>query len=213
MLPEALQLFIAGFTAAFGPCLVFCSPVVVPYIAGTSANLRQSIVRSLWFSLVRVLAFMALGMAVALLGNSLAGLMGKYRTDIIVLAGALIAVTGVIILLGRDLNLDFCRFLHIHATEGFKGTILLGILMGVMPCAARLGVLGYITMRAKNLWQGATLALAFALGEAWSPILLLAIGSGLLPQVLRSERARDILRRTSGALIILIGLRLILRPN
>jgi sulfite exporter TauE/SafE len=186
---------------------------VIPFIAGTSSNLSQSIVRSLFFSLFRLLAFVMVGIAVALMGNSLLGLLGRYGGDVTAFMGALIALVGIIILLGRDLQFDICRKLHAGTTKGLKGTAFLGILMGIMPCAARLGVLGYIAVRAKTVGQGATLALAFGLGEVWSPVLILAVFSGLLPRVLRTAKAQEILRRSSGGLILLIGLRLILLPG
>jgi sulfite exporter TauE/SafE len=213
MLPEAFQLFLAGFAAAFGPCLITCSPVVVPFIAGTSENLTQSIVRSLFFSLFRLLAFALVGVGTALVGRSLLGLLGRYGPDVTIFMGALIALIGIIILLGKDLSFDICRWLHAETTQGLKGAAVLGVLMGIMPCAARLSVLGYIAVRARTIWQGATLALAFGLGEVWSPVLILAVFSGLLPKIIRTPKAQDILRRASGALILLIGLRLILLPG
>lgn len=212
MLPEVTQLFLAGFAAALGPCMLTCSPVVIPFIAGTSASLNQSIIRSLVFSLARLVSFVLLALVIAALGSRVIRGVGERHFEISAFIGALIAVAGIIILLGQDLKLDFCKRLYTPTARSLKGVVILGLLMGVLPCAAKLAVLTYIAVRAKTLWQAGTLAIAFGLGEVWSPVLLLAAFSGLLPSVLRTPQAQEIIRRSSGALILLFGLRLILLP-
>jgi len=212
-MPDLINLFLAGFTASFGPCLLTCSPVMLPFITGTRQNLRQGILVAVVFALVRLLTFTQLGILVAVLGNSLVSVLHRYHATVIIGTGALIALLGVVVMLGRDLQSRFCRILHREGTTGLKGAIVLGVLMGILPCIGKLGVLAFVAVRAHTVWRGAAMSLAFALGEAWSPIIILSAFSGLLPQVLRTPRAQLILTRISGFFVFVIGLTLILRPT
>lgn len=207
---DLVHLFLAGLTASFGPCLFLCSPVLVPFITGTKTSLRQGVTTTLVFSLVRLLAFVLLGVLAAVLGHSLTQLLSRYRVGIAIGTGAVIALLGITIMLGRDLQSNLCRMVHKGTTQGFKGTVLLGLLMGILPCAARIGILAYVAMQGRTVWRGGTMALAFGLGEMWSPVIILFALSGVLPQVLTTPRARLILGRVSGFFVLLIGLRLIL---
>jgi cytochrome c biogenesis protein CcdA len=209
---DLLPLFLAGFTASFGPCLLTCSPVMLPFITGTRQNLRQGISAAIVFSLVRTLTFVQLGILVAVLGSSLTTALSRYHTLIAVITGAVIALLGIIIMLGKDLQSRFCRILHQETAGGLKGAVILGVLMGILPCVGKLGVLAFVAVRAHTIWRGAAMSLAFALGEAWSPIIILTAFSGILPQMLRTPRAQLILSRVSGFFVFAIGLFLILRP-
>jgi sulfite exporter TauE/SafE len=209
---DIVQLFLAGFAGAFGPCLFTCSPVLIPFITGTRSSLRQGITIAAAFSVARLVTFVLLGIMVALLGGSITRFLGRHGAAIAIITGALIALLGILIMLGRDLASNLCRRLHHAAAGTLRGAFVLGFMTGLLPCAAHLGVLAFIAVRGQTVWRGLTMALAFALGETWSPVLVLSVLSGWLPQALNRPRARLILTRVSGFIVLLIGLRLILFP-
>lgn len=52
-----VELFIIGITVSFGPCLVFCSPVILPYIAATKQGWREGLRTTLIFLFTRLVAY------------------------------------------------------------------------------------------------------------------------------------------------------------
>ncbi|GAI68929.1 unnamed protein product, partial [marine sediment metagenome] len=64
-----IELLMIGITMAFGPCLFFCTPIVLSYIAGTQDSGRKGFKSVLIFSLSRAFIYVLLGLLAEFFGN------------------------------------------------------------------------------------------------------------------------------------------------
>jgi sulfite exporter TauE/SafE len=98
---------------------------------------------------------------------------------------------------------DACRFGH---RAGIRGSALLGLFAGVLPCLPLLGVLTFTALYTRDLWEGALYGLAFGSGKLFSPLIMLGILAGSAPALLsRYGRAFSYFTKLCGVVFILIG--------
>jgi len=71
----AAELFLNGLALGLGPCMVFCLPILVPFIAGTRRGWLEGLKATLAFSLSRLAAYTLLGLLAGLSGELLIGLL------------------------------------------------------------------------------------------------------------------------------------------
>jgi sulfite exporter TauE/SafE len=175
------ELFTIGITMAFGPCLFFCTPIVLSYIAGTQDNWRKGFKSVLIFSMSRAIVYVLLGLLAGFFGKMLTTTLDKYSLTIYFIGGIFISLSGILILLGKNPNLHLCQTLRKYTVEDdIRNTIILGIIIGLLPCTPLLGILVYISLVSKDLWQGALLGLSFGVGTMISPLIIFGVCGFLL---------------------------------
>jgi len=203
-----IELFLIGATVSIGPCLAFCSPVILPYIAATRRGWREGLKAMLAFSLARLAAYTALGLMAGLLGRWLIEAIAAFNRPIFALSGLFISALGAFIVAGQAPQGHLCRMRQ--ALDGeLKGPALLGLAIGFTPCLPAAAVLAYIALKAGGPLRGALYGLSFGLGKALSLLLPLGVLSSALPGMLiKSQRVYACFRGLCGALLLLIGLRL-----
>lgn len=204
-----VELFVIGVTASFGPCFVFCSPAVLPYIAATRKGAREGFRAALIFSLARMATHAILGLLAGVVGRLLIRLLHEFDDPIFIVGGAVISLLGLLIILGKNPQPRLCRLFRKSGGENDTWDVLLfGLMMGLMPCLPFLTVLGYIALRSETLWQGGLYGLSFGAGELVSPLILLGPVAGALPAALMKRRVYDLFNRLCGVLLFLVGAQL-----
>lgn len=207
----AIELFIIGITVSFGPCLAFCSPVILPYIAATRRGWREGLVAILTFSFTRLVAYCLLGLLAGLFGRLLSEWFHQFGYLIFFIGGLFISLLGLLIVFGRDYRHHLCQVLRSYAVDNkIKGPLMLGITIGILPCLPLLGVLAYIALRTENPWQGAFYGLAFGVGKFISPLIPLGVLASALPAgLIKNQRIYGFFSRLCGVILFLIGVNLI----
>jgi len=207
----SIELFIIGLTVSFGPCLLFCSPVILPYIAATKKGWREGLKSVLIFTLSRLVAYTILGLLVGLLGRLLTEKLYRFDNFLFILGGLFITLLGILIIFGKDPQLRLCQVLRRYTVDSERGgLILLGITVGLLPCLPLLGVLTYIALRATSFWQGALYGFSFGMGTVISPLILFGVLASALPGILiKSQKVLNFFRTACGFLLFLAGVQLI----
>ncbi len=88
---------------------------------------------------------------------------------------------------------------------------VLGFLIGIAPyCAPFIGILTYIAFTLRNIPLGALCGLSFGLGAPiLTPLIILGPFSGVVPKLFKSQLLLEVLRRASGVILLLLGIRLV----
>jgi len=207
-----LGLFLVGLSFGIGPCLIFCGPVIFAYVAGAKKGWREGLNSGLLFLTSRLVSYLALG--------ALGGISGKWLGEFFyekkfgdylwILAGVFILILGIAIGLGKDFDSYFCRITHRSSAKNIN-VILLGLLMGLAPCAPLIGVLVYITLSSKGVLDGIFYAFFFGIGTMVSPLIGLCVLSGLIPHFLSGRpKILSYFKRACGFFLSLLGIHLII---
>ncbi len=199
MIARALELFLLGLAVSYGPCLAFCAPAILAYIAGTSRSWRSGLSSGVIFSLTRFAVQVVLITAASWLGIILTETLHRRLDTLQLLAGVFVAVVGIIVLLGGS-KFKFCP-----RTSG-GGAAFLGFIEGATPCLPFLGVLVYTAFRARTTTEGLVFGLAFGSGALLSPILFLSPLLGGLAGKFSAGNGHNILFKLSGLLLVGFGL-------
>lgn len=199
-----------------GPCLASCGPVLISYIAGTKSSAMQGLKSWFIFSLSRFLATVFLGFIAGIAG---AGLFNRFYYGIpnyIVwsVTGIFISFLGILIFFGIHTKFKVCGALNQYLIQhDTKSLIILGILIGILPCVPLIGIISYITMASTHYTHGILMAAAFGLGTAISPLALLAMAAGAIPKLklLQDHGALIIFQRICGLILIFLGAHIIVK--
>lgn len=90
--------------------------------------------------------------------------------------------------------------------------VIIGLSMGLLPCAPLLATFSYIGLISKSWLQSLYYSLAFGIGTFFSPLILLAVFTGLLPRLLgRSALFGRIFAFLCGLIMVFLGVNLIKR--
>lgn len=205
----AIELFIIGITVSCGPCLAFCSPIILSYIAGTRQGWKEGLVAILTFSFARLVIYCLLGLLAGLFGRVIAEWLYQFDYLIFLGGGIFISLLGLLIIFGEEPHI--CQVLRRHTVDSsIKGPIMLGIIMGILPCLPLLGVLAYIALKTQNLWQGAFYGLAFGVGVLVSPLIPFGVLASVLPAgLIKKRRIYSLFSRLCGFILFLVGVNLI----
>lgn len=206
-----MELFIIGLTVSVGPCLLFCSPLVLPYIAATRKGFTEGLKAILTFSFARLIAYGILGLSAGGFGRLLTEWLYKFDYLVFTLGRLFISTLGMLIFFGKEPQLRFCQlFKKRNVENSTRDLLLLGFVVGILPCIPLLGVLTYIALRATNWWQGAFYGLAFGMGKLISPLILFGVLATTLPAVLiRNYKIYGLFKRICGVLLFAIGVQLV----
>ncbi len=151
MIKLILSFFILGLSFGVGPCVASCGPLLISYAAATNKNVLQSLKAYLLFSLSRVLVYIGLSLAIFLFGQAAKYLLGAYVGYLFALGGLFIIIIGLLVMFGQDVNLKFCRKLQgFFLKKDAKTVIILGLIIGILPCAPFISIVSYIGLAAKH---------------------------------------------------------------
>lgn len=209
-----LLAFAAGLLSFFSPCVVPIVPGYLSLVSGvaigaTPASRRQTervAIASVLFVLGFTLVFVALGAAAALFG----GLLDGYRPVVTRLSGALMIVMGLLVLgvvrvplLARDYRAHF-----IDRPYGPVGTVLLGMAFGFgwTPCIGP--VLASILLyagTAETAQEGALLLLVYSAGLGVPFISSALLLSRAVDALGWARRRLPLLNAVSGTLLVVLG--------
>jgi len=203
--------FSAGLLSFLSPCVLPLIPSYVTFITGLSLedvtrSRRTALVHSLLFILGFTLIFMALGATATLLGRALL----HYRVWISRVGGVLVIVFGLYLL--GVLNIGaFMRERRMHLANkpvGYLGTVVVGIAFGAgwSPCLGPiLGAILTYTASEANLSRGLLLLLLYSMGLA-VPFLVAALAVERFLQLFAKHKAKMVwVNRVAGVLLVFIG--------
>ena len=209
---NTFNLFLMGLAFGWGPCLASCGPVLIPYIAGTRKNSLKGVGAYLLFSCARIAVYLVLGVAVFFLGKFIIeAWLVRFSKYIYVILGALLVIIGGRTAGGRNLTgnrlKETCRFL----IDDEKSIIVMGLIMGLLPCVPLLALLGYSGLVSKTWIEALIYSFSFALGTVLSPLLILSALTGLIPNFLAGQKQiyYKILSFIRGLIIMFLGIQLI----
>jgi sulfite exporter TauE/SafE len=210
-----INVFIMGLTMGWGPCLAFCVPVLLPYIAATQKGWLEGLKATLAFSASRIVPYAILGSISAALGQYLIGNFYQSRAVSIIQisAAGFILLVGLVVLVGKSPHLRICRTLSQHiGGESVKGMILLGFLIGILPCIPLVGLLTYIAFISENFLQGIFLGLTFGAGTIISPLILFGpLAGGVSSVLFKRPLIYKIFTRACGLILIYLGSGMMIR--
>lgn len=211
-----VAVFAGGALTASSPCVLAMIPLTMSFVAGQRDH-DTSVGRAFGFSLVFVLGlattFVVLGMVAALAG-SVYGDISRVWTWVVAI---------VCIVMGLHLAEVFSLPIPTLAgriqpqVRGMLGALVLGLFFGVVsaPCAAPLLVvlLTYLAGAGASVAYGGVLLLVYALGHS---LLILVAGTSMgaarvLLENKKMVRALALLRRSAGAVVVLVGVYFALR--
>jgi sulfite exporter TauE/SafE len=209
-------LFITGLLGSLGHCLGMCGPLVLMVSSQFGEVAWTAILpRYLLYHAARIMVYAVLGAILGLFG-SLIGLGGRLS----LVGGVISWIIGVGVIL---LGLGYLSWLPLGRIEGsgawvsrkmkqalhhggLLGLASLGALNGLLPCGLVYSAL-LISLAAGSPLMSALSMAAFGAGTI--PILvILGLGGGAI-----SGRARKVMARVVGILILLVGVQLILRGS
>ena len=207
--------FTAGLLSFLSPCVLPLIPSYVTFITGLSLedvqkSRRAALIHSLLFVLGFTLIFLAFGATATALGQ----LLLYQRAWITRIGGLLIIVFGLYMLGVFNISL-FSRERRVHIANKpvvYLGTLLVGVAFGAgwTPCIGPIlgSILTYAASSA-DLARGLWLLLAYSLGLA-VPFLLAAVAvERFLDFFGRMKRQMNWITRTSGVLMIVVGILMI----
>jgi sulfite exporter TauE/SafE len=207
------ELFLLGLSLGIGPCIWFCVPIVVPYIASTRKNWQEGLVAALFFSFSRTLAYVVLGFLAVWSFQFIEKLVKPGGSFYISwAAGVFVVLIGLtLIVTQKNIHFPLCKILGKELLQkSNRNMFLLGLLIGFSPCLPLFGALTLIASQTTSYSQGAALGLAFGLGTSLSPLLILGLLAGFLPhEIIKSPKIFNIFKTICGILLVLFGLYLI----
>jgi sulfite exporter TauE/SafE len=220
---EFIKIFISGIILGNGPCLITCTPLVLPYIVGFPQSSSESKVwkvglkLSVIFSISRLIAYSLLGFLSVVFYRFVFGVLGANRAYLQLFLGILIVFYGLLFLFGVNqrfiVSHPVCASFYAKAAGKMKFNMLLfGLLVGFSPCAPLLSVLTYIAATAKNPLGGLLAGFSFGLGTIITLIIPLgALAGFMVDKIKKSSGFLMAVRCLSATLLIYFGVNLILK--
>lgn len=195
---KILYLLFQGFLLGYGPCLVTCVPILLPYTV-TKKHWKEGLEATLTFSLSRLAVYVVLGGISGYIGAVLIRFFYTTMVHFYIqgIMAFMLMLIGILVLLGKNTGIKFCQ-----VREG--NMVILGILVGLSPCLPLIGILLEIALLSENFISGMVYSFAFGIGTVLSPLLL--IGT-LAPVVGKrfSEKIQHAFIYACGTLLILMG--------
>jgi cytochrome c-type biogenesis protein len=199
--------FLGGILTSIGACNVAMIPLVIGYVGG-SRNLPRScaFTLSLAFAIGLALTFMLLGVAAALVG----GLVGASTTWWYYLVAFICFVIGLNMLglIHLELPMWLGGLREKVTLKGIPGALALGLVSGLVAsqCATPVlaAILTYVMAKGMLLY-GAALLFVYSLGRS-VPVVLAGTFTGVLKTLQAFGRWNELLEKTAGVVIIVVGL-------
>jgi sulfite exporter TauE/SafE len=201
-----LELFLAGLTLGFGPCFLFCGPIISSYIFAKGLNYKKGLLFVIIFSLGRIIAYSILGLiAVAFVST-----LGIQKNIFKQISGVIILLMLPIYDLAKGNKL--CNFFQRYFGKNTKtNSFLLGVFIGLTPCAPLIGILTYIACKSDNVFYGFFNGFVFGSGTFFSPLIFLGLFSGFFSSYIsKTGRFFLIFKIIANVVLIYFGLKLII---
>ena len=199
-----------------GPCLASCGPILISYIAATKTSPLSGLRSWFIFSFSRLAVTIFLGFIAGIAGSELFKRFYWEVPGYIIwfLAGLFISFLGIIIFFKVHTKYRLCSLLNDKFIKhDTKSLVILGMLIGIMPCVPLMGIISYITMVSTHYTDGIFMAAAFGLGTIFSPLIFLAAASGAIGRFkpLHNEKNLSLFQRACGVILLFFGMHIILR--
>lgn len=209
-MPVYVNLFLVGLTLGWGPCLVSCAPLLLPYIAATKRGWKEGLNSTLIFASARLFAYLLLGLLVGISSDLTSRLLSAQSAIYIQRSGGgFLILLGMLIVVGKNYHLPLCHILQRQfINRGVGSMFILGFITGILPCLPLLGVLSYIALITKSPVEGAFYGLSFGFGNLFSPLIPLGLLAGILSEAFKRDKIQFLFIRICGFLLILFGIQL-----
>jgi sulfite exporter TauE/SafE len=212
MIDALISLFLTGILFGSGPCLASCGPILLSYIAGTRKNILKGLLDYVLFFLGRLLVYFVISLLLFSLGRLVAEqLLGSLFKYVVVAGGIFVITMGAFLALGRRMELGFCRFLQSNILEKNRGVFILGLILGLLPCAPLLAIFSYTCLISKSWFDSLLYIGVFGIGTFISPLLLLVVFAGVIPRFIKGKNFGRMFDLACGLVIIFLGVKLIAR--
>ena len=206
-------MFLYGLLFGSGPCLASCGPILISYIAGTKKSILKSLLAYILFSLARISIYLILGIGVFFLGSfGLERLLGGLSKYIIFIGSCFIILIGMLMIAGNRFEYKACCFLQKKILgHDKKSIIILGLIMGLLPCAPLIAIISYSGLVSRSWLQSLFYTFFFGLGTFVSPLVLLTFLSGLIGRWMNGKRYYRVFNSICGLIIVFLGVQLLTR--
>lgn len=217
MIKILISLFLTGLLFGSGPCIASCGPLIISYVAGTGKNITKGLLTYIVFSLSRITAYFILALLIFFLGRfTVERFAADYSKSIFTLGGIFIIFVGALMVLGKHLAFGFLNFKKIQnfiLWKDVKSIILLGLIIGFLPCAPLIAVLSYIGLISKSWPNSILYSFSFGAGTFLSPLILLVMLTGLIPKLFTARLTiyYRLFNIICGLIIIFLGIQLVYR--
>jgi uncharacterized protein len=208
---------LTGFLGGFGHCVAMCGPLVAAMGISAPPGMPagRALVPQLAYHLGRITTYGTVGAVMGLVGSfvNVAGRLAGWQDVVAVLAGALMIALGagaaaqslrVKQAEGRVAARVLGAVRRLAGHEAPARAYPLGLVLGLLPCGLSYSVFAGAAATGSPV-RGLALALAFGAGTL--PALLVA---GVVVGAL-SVRARGLVQRAGGALVVVLGVLFVLR--
>ncbi|OGS45998.1 MAG: hypothetical protein A2539_06705 [Elusimicrobia bacterium RIFOXYD2_FULL_34_15] len=202
-----IELFLTGIALGFGPCFLFCAPIISSYIFANGANQKEGLKITFVFSFGRIIAYSLLGFSAVALINTLDIQKDVFKRA----AGILILLILPVYNFGKD-KIKFCNFLSKFSEKRNSfNAFFIGLLIGLSPCAPLVGILSYIVVKSENIIFGLFYGFVFGVGTFISPLIFCGLLVGFFSNYCSKSKEMFILFKIIGnALLIYFAVKLIL---
>lgn len=210
-----LQLAGIGLVFGFsGPCFLTCTPAVLALANAAGYERRQALWHFALFAAGRLLAYALLGVIAGISAHVLEQALGHafflgFRAAAAVVCGAL----SVSLFFERVPNC-LCRAAPALETTRTGSFVLLGFLLGVVPCIPMVTLLGEIMLMSTSIPAAAGYTLCVGVGTVTASAVFFGTALGLAwaaPGFLRQPRPQRYLRLVSAALLLAFAILLLLQ--
>jgi cytochrome c-type biogenesis protein len=205
-----LMCFIEGIMAFVSPCVLPLVPLYISYLGGNELkNKKKLIINSIGFVLGFTIIFSLLGLTATTIGSFLT----KYKDELKYVSGALIIVMGISFLIPIKIFLKEKRIKMELNINNIYTAILFGMIfsIGWTPCVGPL--LASALVKAANtttMIEGVILLISFSLGLGIPFILTSILYSELVNIFKAIKNNLDLIKKLSGAILIVFGVIMIL---
>ncbi|MBI2018119.1 sulfite exporter TauE/SafE family protein [Candidatus Daviesbacteria bacterium] len=211
--------FLAGVLTFFAGCVAPIVPVYLGYLSGVSIDslrrLEVARFKAFFNGLFFVAGFVGVFMLLGLTVNSLARMLGPYRSYIDKVGGVMVIILGLYFL--NVLKVPFLskeRGFHLGRVKGGKpiSGFLMGLIFGFAwtPCIGPvLATILVLSSLGQNILSAVILMAVFGIGLATPFLLIALLFDKLTPQLSRLNKYLPQIQKITGVLIILIGVLLI----
>ncbi len=203
-------LFMTGCLLGFTVCSFSCIPIVCTIVMGTRRGFKNGFVSAVTFSGGRILGYTVAGMICGLTGVAAEKVF--QQKQIIVAAAVLFLLTGLsLVLLPAKRKCQKTRKPFIQNKNPRLRLTSLGLITGMMPCIPYAAVMAAAAASGSVVLGGMS-AFCFGLGTSVSPLLLIGGGAGWFSQkiVEKTPDMDGVIRKISGCIIIVMGLRMVI---
>ena len=204
-------LFLSGLILGSGPCIGFCAPILVGFIATYRPSLKKAFVYYIFFSSARLFSYMVLGGLCGMFSEVFkSGILVAYFKVINLTLGISILFIGIFTIVSKNpLNNKYCSF---FSKGNLRNAGILGLFTGFSPCLPLLGILNYIIIISRSPLEGMLYAFVFGLATVISPVILLVGLSGKLAGFFSgNQSAKTLIKVVSSLILIFLGIKIILK--